>query len=67
MWLRKILSVHTKPEDPVLTQDTYLTPAQLCELESNHNIKAYTFFQREGEAVFIPAGCAHVYYCAIVV
>ena len=57
--LRKILSVHTKPEDPVLAQNTYLTPARLCELELSHGIKAYTFFQHEGEAVFIPAGCAH--------
>src|SRR6266702_2479279 len=57
--LRKILSVHTKPEDPVLAQNTYLTPARLRELELSHGIKAYTFFQHEGEAVFIPAGCAH--------
>ncbi|KAI9437080.1 hypothetical protein BJY52DRAFT_1107277, partial [Lactarius psammicola] len=57
--LRKILSVHPEPEDPVLAQNTYLDPARLRELELKHNIKAYTFFQREGEAVFIPAGCAH--------
>ncbi|KAH9048628.1 hypothetical protein EDB83DRAFT_2170073, partial [Lactarius deliciosus] len=55
--LRKILSVHT--EDPVLAQNTYLTPARLRQLELSHDIKAYTFFQHEGEAVFIPVGCAH--------
>ncbi|KAI9446277.1 hypothetical protein H4582DRAFT_1793160, partial [Lactarius indigo] len=58
-WLRQILSVHTEPEGPVLAQSTYLTPARLCELELSHGIKAYTFFQHEGDAVFIPAGCAH--------
>ncbi|KAI9446920.1 hypothetical protein BJY52DRAFT_1193828 [Lactarius psammicola] len=59
MRLRKVLRAHTEPEDPVFAQNTYLTPAQLHELERNHNVKPYTFFQHEGEAVFIPAGCAH--------
>ncbi len=63
--LGKILRVHTEPEDPVFAQNTYLTPAQLRELELNHNIKPYTFFQREGEAVFIPAGCAHQVSCSL--
>ncbi|KAI9429749.1 hypothetical protein BJY52DRAFT_1133757 [Lactarius psammicola] len=57
--LRKILSMHTESKDPVLAQNTYLTPNRLRELELSHGIKVYTFFQHEGEAVFIPAGCAH--------
>lgn len=65
--LRKVLRVHAESEDPVLAQNTYLTPAQLCGLELNHNIKAYTFFQHEGEAVFIPAGCAHQVSCGLIV
>lgn len=66
MRLKKVLRVHTDPEDPVLAQNTYLTPARLRELEVNHEINAYTFFQREGEAVFIPAGCAHQVSCNLI-
>ena len=51
--------MHTESEDPVLAQNTYLTPDRLRELELSHGIKVYTFFQHEGDAVFIPAGCAH--------
>ncbi|KAI9444404.1 hypothetical protein BJY52DRAFT_1228883 [Lactarius psammicola] len=61
MQLRKILSMHPKPKDPVLTQNTYLNPARLHELELKHNIKAYTFFLHEGEAVFIPVGVVTYY------
>ncbi|KAH9009263.1 hypothetical protein EDB84DRAFT_1659384 [Lactarius hengduanensis] len=57
--LREVIQVHNEPEDPVLAQNTYLSPSALCELELQHGIKASTFIQREGEAVFIPAGCAH--------
>jgi hypothetical protein len=65
--LRTVLRVDAESEDPVLTQNAYLTPARLRELELHRNIKAYTFFQREGEAVFIPAGCAHQVGCRLIV
>jgi len=64
--LRTVFQVHTEHEDPVLAQNTYLTPAQLHDLELNHGIKAYTVFQHEGEAVFIPAGCAHQVICGMI-
>jgi hypothetical protein len=56
--LREVLRVHNDPEDPVLAQNTYLSPSVLRELEQS-GIKASTFIQHEGDAVFIPAGCAH--------
>jgi hypothetical protein len=59
MRLRTIFRVHTEHEDAVLAQDTYLSPAQLHDLELSHGIKASTVFQHEGEAIFIPAGCVH--------
>jgi JmjC domain, hydroxylase len=57
--LRKVLWVHGSAEDPILAQSTYLGPSMLHELELQHGIKASTFIQHEGDAVFIPAGCAH--------
>jgi JmjC domain, hydroxylase len=59
MQLRKVLPAHDDHEDPVLAQNTYLSPSALHELELQHGIKAATFIQHEGDAVFIPAGCAH--------
>jgi [histone H3]-dimethyl-L-lysine9 demethylase len=61
--LRTVLRVHGDPEDPILAQNTYLGPSALRKLESQHGIKASTFIQREGDAVFIPAGCAHQVSC----
>ena len=57
--LRKVLRVHENPEDPVLSQNIYLSPSMLRELALQHDIKASTFIQKQGDAVFIPAGCAH--------
>ena len=53
MQLRKVLLAHENHEDPVLTQNTYLSPSALHELELQHGIKATTFIQHEGDAVFI--------------
>ena len=57
--LRKVLQVHDDHEDPILAQTVYLNPSVMRELEHRYDIKACTFIQREGDAVFIPAGCAH--------
>ena len=58
-WLRKVLQVHENPKDPVLSQNIYLCPSMLHELALQHDIKASTFIQKQGDAVFIPVGCAH--------
>ncbi|KAL4266446.1 hypothetical protein AB1N83_005700 [Pleurotus pulmonarius] len=45
--------------DPIHCQTIYMGPAALEDLEDRYNIKPFTFVQSTGEAVFIPAGCAH--------
>jgi len=45
--------------DPILSQQYYLDAALRKELFDDHGIKSHRVYQRPGEAVFIPAGCAH--------
>ncbi|EPQ59939.1 hypothetical protein GLOTRDRAFT_30135, partial [Gloeophyllum trabeum ATCC 11539] len=45
--------------DPIHNQQTYLTPSMLGRLRSDYGVSAYTIRQCPGEAIFIPAGCAH--------
>ena len=45
--------------DPIHDQKTYLTPALLDKLATIHGIHPYTVIQRPGDAIYIPAGCAH--------
>ncbi len=46
------------PHDPIHAQQTYVTKAMLSELASR-NLKPFVIEQQVGDAVFIPAGCAH--------
>jgi lysine-specific demethylase 3 len=57
--LRKVLRVHDDHDDPLLAQSLFLSPSAVRELGHEYGIKACTIIQREGDAVFIPAGCAH--------
>lgn len=43
---------------PIHSQRYFLTPSHLRELRAR-GIRAYTITQRVGDAIFIPAGCAH--------
>jgi len=45
--------------DPILSQQYYLDAALRKELFDDYGIKSHRVYQRPGEAVFIPAGCAH--------
>lgn len=45
--------------DPILSQQYYLDAALRKELYDDHGIRSHRVYQRPGEAVFIPAGCAH--------
>jgi hypothetical protein len=45
--------------DPIHDQTTYLTPPLIQALDREYGIRPYTFMQHPGEAVYIPAGCAH--------
>jgi lysine-specific demethylase 3 len=45
--------------DPIHSQRYYLDSKLLTELREAHGIKSYRIYQEPGQAVFIPAGCAH--------
>ena|SRR5271170_1527217 len=59
--IRKYLNVCTNNEidDPILRQTCYISPPQLLELREKYNIIPWRILQNPGEAIFIPAGCAH--------
>jgi hypothetical protein len=46
-------------DDPIHSQHYYLGPSDLERLKVSYNVLPYTIYQKVGEAVFIPAGCAH--------
>ncbi|KAF8632013.1 hypothetical protein AX17_004956 [Amanita inopinata Kibby_2008] len=46
-------------QDPIHSQQTYLDEVLLKELWETCGVKSYRLYQRPGEAIFIPAGCAH--------
>jgi hypothetical protein len=46
-------------DDPIHSQKYYLDTAHLAQLEAQHGIVPFTFYQAVGEAIYIPAGCAH--------
>jgi hypothetical protein len=45
--------------DPIHSQHYYLGPADLNRLAELHGVAPYAIHQKVGEAVYIPAGCAH--------
>jgi [histone H3]-dimethyl-L-lysine9 demethylase len=45
--------------DPIHAQTYYLDAEQRQLLFERHGVKSHRIFQRPGEGVFIPAGCAH--------
>lgn len=51
-------SVCSAEEDPIHAQGTYLTPSMLAELRQ-HGVRPFEVQQNLGDAIFIPAGCAH--------
>lgn len=60
--LSKILTGHRSypgEGNPIHRQTIYLTQSDLDDLRDNHGIIPFTILQRVGQAVFIPAGCAH--------
>jgi hypothetical protein len=48
-----------QPGDPIHSQSIYLTPGMLDTLAKKYTVRPFTIWQHPGEAVFIPAGCAH--------
>jgi hypothetical protein len=45
--------------DPILSESSYLDEDDLIELEKGTGVKPFRFHQKPGDAVFVPAGCAH--------
>jgi len=45
--------------DPILSQQYYLDAQLRKELYDDYGIKSHRVYQRPGDAVFVPAGCAH--------
>ncbi|TFK28635.1 Clavaminate synthase-like protein [Coprinopsis marcescibilis] len=45
--------------DPIHGQQYYLDDALRLKLWREYRVKSYRVYQRPGEAIFIPAGCAH--------
>lgn len=61
-YLRLFLKKHFKGQyqnDPIHAQTFYLDPDLRRKLYEEYNVKSYRIYQRPGEAIFIPAGCAH--------
>jgi JmjC domain, hydroxylase len=64
--LRKFLrdvAGFTDPGDPIHSQSFYLTPGLLKRLADDYGVASYTIMQYPGQAVYIPAGCAHQVCC----
>jgi [histone H3]-dimethyl-L-lysine9 demethylase len=60
--IRKFLSDHFKLAnglDPIHSQQFYLDKQLRAELYAKTGVRSHRVIQRQGEAVFIPAGCAH--------
>ena len=49
----------TFQHDPIHSQQFYLDTDLRRELWEEYEVKSYRVYQKPGEAVFIPAGCAH--------
>ncbi|KAK0242300.1 hypothetical protein EDD85DRAFT_810740 [Armillaria nabsnona] len=46
-------------QDPIHSQQFYLTEDLRLELWQQYHVQSYRVYQRPGEAIVIPAGCAH--------
>ncbi|KAI0057927.1 hypothetical protein BV25DRAFT_1811707 [Artomyces pyxidatus] len=58
--LRDSLRAHfSVVEDPIHSQNIYLTPDLLQKLAFEDGIRPYTIYQKPGQAIFVPAGCPH--------
>ncbi|KAI0677004.1 Clavaminate synthase-like protein [Trametes maxima] len=60
--LRKFLRKKFKGQyqhDPIHSQQFYLDSTLRQELYNDYQVRSHRIYQRPGEAVFIPAGCAH--------
>jgi lysine-specific demethylase 3 len=64
----QFLRVHTGfsgPGHPIHSQSVYFTEDMLAELEARTGVRPFTIKQYTGEAIYIPAGCAHQVCCFV--
>lgn len=52
-------STNSAIDDPVLRQTFYISTGNLQKLSEEYHIVPWRIYQNPGDAVFIPAGCAH--------
>ena len=52
-------STNYEIDDPVLRQTSYISTPSLQKLREQYHIIPWRIYQNPGEAIFIPAGCAH--------
>jgi len=59
--LRRFLRETVDPDvdDPVMRQAFYISTPQLERLRDEYHVTPWRIYQNPGDAVFIPAGCAH--------
>jgi [histone H3]-dimethyl-L-lysine9 demethylase len=50
---------HVEYIDPIHSQYFYLTPTLRARLFEKYGVRSWRIYQKPGDAVFIPAGCAH--------
>jgi lysine-specific demethylase 3 len=58
-FLLETMKQKTNINDPILSQAYYLTKPQLDQLAKKYSVFPWRIYQNPGDAVFIPAGCAH--------
>ncbi|KAI6128405.1 hypothetical protein EDD16DRAFT_1690312 [Pisolithus croceorrhizus] len=58
-FLRRKFKANNYQHDPIHSQQFYLDSQSRKELFDTYGVKSYRVYQRPGDAVFIPAGCAH--------
>lgn len=59
LWTKFASQGEQRMNDPIHTQQYYLTDAMLKELYDTMGVASFRIYQRPGDAIFIPAGCAH--------
>jgi len=59
-WIQARIAAQKRTgHDVIHDQQTYLSEDLLVELRETFGVRSWRIYQRVGEAVFIPAGCAH--------
>ncbi|TFY75292.1 hypothetical protein EWM64_g8720 [Hericium alpestre] len=62
-FLRRKFPAQSIDVDPIHAQQVYLDSTLRQELYETTGVKSHRVYQRPGEAIFIPAGCAHQAGC----